>query len=86
MTGIAASDLQTEIEAAWERRDALSVATVGPVRTAVEETIALVDAGRLKTTEQDSIDDFADVFDFNEAFAPSLELGPHSAPRPEPQS
>jgi 2,3,4,5-tetrahydropyridine-2,6-dicarboxylate N-succinyltransferase len=50
MTEISFADLQTEIEAAWERREAVNPATDGPVRTAVEETIAQLDAGRLRVT------------------------------------
>jgi 2,3,4,5-tetrahydropyridine-2,6-dicarboxylate N-succinyltransferase len=52
MTTISFSDLQTEIEAAWERREAIGPATEGPVRTAVEETIALMDAGKLRAAER----------------------------------
>jgi 2,3,4,5-tetrahydropyridine-2-carboxylate N-succinyltransferase len=49
MTDISFADLQTEIEAAWERREAISSATSGPVRTAVQETIALLDSGKLRS-------------------------------------
>ena len=49
MTEISFSDLQTEIEAAWERREAIGPATSGPVRTAVQETIALLDCGKLRS-------------------------------------
>ncbi|HXQ16612.1 MAG TPA: 2,3,4,5-tetrahydropyridine-2,6-dicarboxylate N-succinyltransferase [Caulobacteraceae bacterium] len=49
MTDISFSDLQTEIEAAWERREAIGLATTGPVRTAVQETIALLDSGKLRS-------------------------------------
>ena len=37
---MSASDLQAEIEAAWDRRQSIGPDTQGPVRTAVEETIA----------------------------------------------
>jgi 2,3,4,5-tetrahydropyridine-2-carboxylate N-succinyltransferase len=52
MTEISFSDLQTEIESAWERRDAIGTDTQGPVRTAVDETIALLDAGKLRSAER----------------------------------
>src|SRR6187549_2595363 len=46
------SDLQTEVEAAWEARDGVSVATTGPVRTAVEESLLLLDAGKARVSEK----------------------------------
>jgi len=52
MTTISFADLQAEIEAAWEQREALGPATEGPVRTAVEETVALMDAGKLRAAER----------------------------------
>jgi 2,3,4,5-tetrahydropyridine-2,6-dicarboxylate N-succinyltransferase len=52
MPDISFADLQTEIEAAWERRDAVNIATQGPVRTAVDETLALLDAGKLRAAER----------------------------------
>jgi 2,3,4,5-tetrahydropyridine-2-carboxylate N-succinyltransferase len=52
MTDIALSDLQTEIEAAWERREEIGPTTTGPVRTAVEETLALLDAGKLRVASK----------------------------------
>jgi len=52
MTEISFADLRAEIEAAWERRDELTVATKGPVRTAADETIALLDAGKLRAAER----------------------------------
>jgi 2,3,4,5-tetrahydropyridine-2-carboxylate N-succinyltransferase len=81
MTGIAASDLQTEIEAAWERRDALSVATVGPVRTAVEETIALVDAGRLRAAERDADGQWVSNVWVKQAILLSFRLNPNTVMR-----
>jgi len=48
MTEVSFSDLKTEIEAAWEARETLSPTTKGPIRTAVDETIAHLDAGRLR--------------------------------------
>lgn len=35
---------------------------------------ALVDAGLMHKTEEDSIHDFTDAFDFEEAFSPDLQL------------
>jgi 2,3,4,5-tetrahydropyridine-2-carboxylate N-succinyltransferase len=52
MTEISFADLKTEIEAAWERRAELGVDTEGPVRTAVDETIALLDNGKLRAAER----------------------------------
>ena len=50
--GLTLSDLQTEVEAAWEARDGVSTATTGPVRTAVEETLLLIDAGKVRVSEK----------------------------------
>jgi 2,3,4,5-tetrahydropyridine-2-carboxylate N-succinyltransferase len=52
MTALTTADLQTEIEAAWAARDGVNTDTKGPVRTAVEETIRLVDAGKLRVAEK----------------------------------
>jgi 2,3,4,5-tetrahydropyridine-2-carboxylate N-succinyltransferase len=52
MSEISYADLQTEIEAAWERRESLRTDTHGPVRTAVDETIALLDAGKLRSAQR----------------------------------
>ncbi|HUO11847.1 MAG TPA: 2,3,4,5-tetrahydropyridine-2,6-dicarboxylate N-succinyltransferase, partial [Caulobacteraceae bacterium] len=52
MTEITFADLQTEIEAGWERREELGTETRGPIRTAVDETIALLDAGKLRSAER----------------------------------
>ena len=51
-TEISLADLETEIEAAWEGRDALSPDTRGPARTAVTETLALLDAGKARVAEK----------------------------------
>ncbi|OYX70456.1 MAG: 2,3,4,5-tetrahydropyridine-2,6-dicarboxylate N-succinyltransferase, partial [Caulobacter sp. 32-67-35] len=51
-TAIPLADLQTEIEAAWEARDGVSTATTGPVRTAVEEALLLIDAGKVRVSEK----------------------------------
>jgi 2,3,4,5-tetrahydropyridine-2-carboxylate N-succinyltransferase len=52
MTEITFADLQAEIEAAWAQREGLGPDTKGPVRTAVEETLSLLDAGRLRTASR----------------------------------
>lgn len=52
MTAVSLSDLQTEIEAAWEARADVSAATTGPVRTAVEEALRLLDSGEVRVAEK----------------------------------
>ena len=52
MTALTLADLQTEIEAAWEARDGVGVATTGPVRTAVEEALLLLDSGKARVSEK----------------------------------
>ena len=49
MTTISDSDLQAEIEAGWDRRESITPATEGPLRIAVEETIARLDEGKLRS-------------------------------------
>jgi 2,3,4,5-tetrahydropyridine-2-carboxylate N-succinyltransferase len=52
MTVLSLSDLKAEIEAGWEARTELSVDTKGPIRTAVEEVIHLLDAGKVRVAER----------------------------------
>ena len=52
MSTVSLSDLELEIEAAWEARDSVSPATQGPVRTAIEETLALLDSGKVRVAEK----------------------------------
>lgn len=52
MSTVSLSDLELEIEAAWEARDAVSPATQGPVRTVIEETLALLDSGKVRVAEK----------------------------------
>lgn len=52
MTAVSLSDLQTEIEAAWEARAEVSAATTGPVRTAVDEALRLLDRGEARVAEK----------------------------------
>jgi 2,3,4,5-tetrahydropyridine-2-carboxylate N-succinyltransferase len=51
MTSSPYSDLQTEIEAAWDIRDSLSTASTGPVRDAVKSALDLLDAGAARVSE-----------------------------------
>jgi 2,3,4,5-tetrahydropyridine-2-carboxylate N-succinyltransferase len=46
------SDLQTALESAWDARAEISDATTGPVHEAVEEAIALLDAGKARVAEK----------------------------------
>ncbi len=43
--------LRATIDEQWERRDALSAASTGPAREAVEAALAALDAGRLRVAE-----------------------------------
>ena len=52
MSAVTLSDLQTEIEAAWEARADVSAATTGPVRTAVDEALLLLDSGKARVSER----------------------------------
>jgi 2,3,4,5-tetrahydropyridine-2-carboxylate N-succinyltransferase len=49
---VSLADLRTEIEAAWEAIDTVTTETRGPVRTAVTETLALLDAGKARVAEK----------------------------------
>ena len=51
MTELTLADLETEISAAWEARASLGPHTTGPIRTAVEETIARLDSGAARVAE-----------------------------------
>ncbi|MHB8528207.1 MAG: 2,3,4,5-tetrahydropyridine-2,6-dicarboxylate N-succinyltransferase [Caulobacteraceae bacterium] len=53
MTAIAIGDIRSEVERAWEARETLSAETQGPVRTAVEEAIRLLDAGAVRVAEKE---------------------------------
>ncbi|TVQ63462.1 MAG: hypothetical protein EA378_01880 [Phycisphaerales bacterium] len=44
---------------------------------------AMVDAGLMRTTDDDSIEDFRDVFDFDEAFASPARAGGLGGEKPE---
>ncbi|HWF00812.1 MAG TPA: 2,3,4,5-tetrahydropyridine-2,6-dicarboxylate N-succinyltransferase [Caulobacteraceae bacterium] len=45
-------DLAAEIEAGWAARETLGPQTAGPIRTAVEETLARLDAGEARVAEK----------------------------------
>ncbi len=47
-----ASDLQSVIDAAWQRRDEISTTTTGETRDAVEATLDGLDAGSLRVAEK----------------------------------
>ncbi len=52
MSTVSLADLELEIEAAWEARDGVGASTQGAVRTAVEETLAQLDAGKIRVAEK----------------------------------
>jgi len=45
------AQLETAIEAAWEKRDAITPATSGETRAAIEATLAALDSGKLRVAE-----------------------------------
>ena len=44
--------LETAIEAAWDARDGITPATRGETRDAIEETLSVLDAGKLRVAER----------------------------------
>ncbi len=46
------ADIQSTIEQAWDERDAVSIATQGPVRAAVDAALDLLDGGRARVAER----------------------------------
>lgn len=44
--------LETAIEAAWEARDAISPATAGETREAIDDTLSALDSGKLRVAER----------------------------------
>ncbi|MEI4473151.1 2,3,4,5-tetrahydropyridine-2,6-dicarboxylate N-succinyltransferase [Frigidibacter sp. MR17.24] len=46
------AQLETAIEAAWEARDAITPATTGETREAIEDTLSALDAGTLRVAER----------------------------------
>ena len=47
------TDLATTIDAAWDARDGLGLTTTGPSRDAVNEALAMLDAGTARVAEPD---------------------------------
>ncbi len=52
MSELTLVDLEAEIAAGWQTRDALSVGTEGPIRTAVDECIRRLDSGETRVAEK----------------------------------
>ena len=52
MSELTLADLQVEIEAGWEARASLGVETLGPIRTAVEESLRRLDRGEARVAEK----------------------------------
>ena len=50
------AELETAIEAAWEDRAAITPATTGPTRDAIETTLDALDTGRLRVAEKRGAD------------------------------
>ncbi len=49
---LSTAELQSAIEAAWETRDEIDLTTTGPVREAVEQTLNLLDKGKVRVAEK----------------------------------
>jgi len=87
MSKITTADLKTEIEAAWEGRDAINVGTRGPVRTAVTETVQLLDDGELRVATRGEDGVWTTHQWIKQAILLSFRLNPNqlvSAPPPGP--
>ena len=81
------ADLRAEIEAAWEARDGVSTATTGPVRTAVDETLRLLDSGDLRVATRGEDGAWTTHQWVKQAILLSFRLNPnrvHHAPGPGP--
>ena len=52
------AQLETAIEAAWENRDAITSATTGETRDAIESTLAALDSGTLRVAEKQASGDW----------------------------
>jgi len=81
MTDITFADLETEIVAAWERRESLGPDTQGPVRTAVEETLLLLDSGKLRAAERQQDGRWASRQWAKQAILLSFRLNPNQVMR-----
>src|SRR6056300_1451218 len=51
-TDMSNAQLETAIEAAWEGRDAITPATTGETREAIEDTLNALDSGKLRVAEK----------------------------------
>jgi 2,3,4,5-tetrahydropyridine-2,6-dicarboxylate N-succinyltransferase len=49
------SDLQITIDEAWEARDAIDLKTTGEIREAVEDALNLLDSGKARVAERESL-------------------------------
>ena len=81
------ADLRIEIEAAWEARDGVSTATTGPMRTAVDETLRLLDSGDLRVASRGEDGAWTTHQWVKQAILLSFRLNPnrvHHAPGPGP--
>ena len=45
------AQLETEINAAWDNRDAVNTSTTGAVRDAIADALALLDSGTARVAE-----------------------------------
>ena len=52
MTAVSLADLEAEIATGWAARDSIGPETTGPIRTAVEESLARLDAGEARVAEK----------------------------------
>ncbi len=80
-SSIPTADLKTEIEAAWAAREGLSTATKGPVRTAVEETLNLLDSGALRVAQREADGRWTVNQWVKEAILLSFRLNPNTVMR-----
>jgi len=71
------SDLQSTIEAAWDARDGVNAKTEGPVRQAVDEALAYLDAGVARVAEKTG-DDWSVNQWLKKAVLLSFRLNPNS--------
>jgi 2,3,4,5-tetrahydropyridine-2,6-dicarboxylate N-succinyltransferase len=82
MTAITAADLQAEIEAGWERLSELSPQTQGPVRTAVNESLMMLDSGQLRVASRGEDGAWVTHQWLKKAVLMSFRLNPNRIMRP----
>ena len=51
-TDMSNAQLEAAIEAAWDARDAITPATTGEAREAIEDTLNALDSGKLRVAEK----------------------------------